>query len=59
MAGRDAAEIKPCYLQHDLWRCVLEKYKKLKVCFAHGGGSFLPTISRIEHGWDCRPTGCY
>lgn len=34
---------------------VFEKYKKLKVCFAHGGGSFLPTISRIEHGWECRP----
>lgn len=34
---------------------VFEKYPKLKVCFAHGGGSFLPTISRIEHGWDCRP----
>ena len=34
---------------------VFEKYKKLRVCFAHGGGSFLPTISRIEHGWDCRP----
>lgn len=34
---------------------VFEKYKTLKVCFAHGGGSFLPTISRIEHGWDCRP----
>lgn len=34
---------------------VFEKYKHLKVCFAHGGGSFLPTISRIEHGWDCRP----
>lgn len=34
---------------------VFEKYKNLRVCFAHGGGSFLPTISRIEHGWDCRP----
>jgi aminocarboxymuconate-semialdehyde decarboxylase len=34
---------------------IFEKYPKLKVCFAHGGGSFLPTISRIEHGWDCRP----
>lgn len=34
---------------------VFEKYPKLKVCFAHGGGSFLPTISRIEHGWECRP----
>ena len=38
-----------------IFRGVFEKYKKLKVCFAHGGGSFLPTISRIEHGWDCRP----
>ncbi len=34
---------------------VFEKYKKLRVCLADGGGSFLPTISRIEHGWDCRP----
>lgn len=34
---------------------VFEKYKNLKVCFAHGGGSFLPTISRIEHGWKSRP----
>lgn len=34
---------------------IFEKFKSLKVCFAHGGGSFLPTISRIEHGWDCRP----
>ena len=34
---------------------VFERYPNLKVCFAHGGGSFLPTISRIEHGWECRP----
>jgi aminocarboxymuconate-semialdehyde decarboxylase len=34
---------------------IFEKYPNLKVCFAHGGGSFLPTISRIEHGWECRP----
>lgn len=34
---------------------VFEKFPNLKVCFAHGGGSFLPTISRIEHGWECRP----
>lgn len=34
---------------------IFDRYKKLKVCFAHGGGSFLPTIGRIEHGWDCRP----
>ncbi len=34
---------------------VFEKFKKLKVCFAHGGGSLLPTLGRIEHGWECRP----
>jgi aminocarboxymuconate-semialdehyde decarboxylase len=34
---------------------VMEKYKNLKACLAHGGGSFLPTIGRIEHGWECRP----
>jgi len=34
---------------------IFEKYKNLKVCFAHGGGSFLPTLGRIIHGWECRP----
>ena len=34
---------------------IFEKFSKLKVCFAHGGGSFLPTIGRIVHGWECRP----
>ena len=34
---------------------VFERFKKLKVCFAHGGGSLLPTLGRIEHGWECRP----
>lgn len=34
---------------------VFEKFPSLKVCFAHGGGSFLPTVGRIEHGWECRP----
>lgn len=38
-----------------IFGAVFERHKQLKVCFAHGGGSFLPTISRIEHGWDCRP----
>lgn len=34
---------------------VFEKYRNLKVCFAHGGGSFPFTIGRIEHGFNCRP----
>lgn len=34
---------------------VFEKLPKLKVAFAHGGGSFPATIGRIEHGFNCRP----
>jgi len=34
---------------------IFEKFKKLKVCFAHGGGSFPMTIGRIEHGFNVRP----
>lgn len=34
---------------------VLEKLPKLRVCFSHAGGSFLPTLGRIEHGYNCRP----
>jgi aminocarboxymuconate-semialdehyde decarboxylase len=34
---------------------VFEKLKKLKVCFAHGGGSFPFTLGRIEHGFNVRP----
>lgn len=34
---------------------IFEKLPKLRVCFAHAGGSFLPTIGRIEHGYHCRP----
>jgi aminocarboxymuconate-semialdehyde decarboxylase len=34
---------------------VLERLPRLRVCFAHAGGSFLPTIGRIEHGYNCRP----
>lgn len=30
----------------------------LRVCFAHGGGSFPGTIGRIQHGWDVRPDLC-
>jgi aminocarboxymuconate-semialdehyde decarboxylase len=34
---------------------VFEKLKNLRVCFAHGGGSFPYTFGRIEHGFDVRP----
>src|SRR3546814_12233554 len=34
---------------------VLERLPKLKVCLAHGGGSFPYTIGRIEHGFNMRP----
>ena len=35
---------------------VFEKLPKLKVAFAHGGGSFPSTIGRIEHGFKVRPS---
>lgn len=34
---------------------IFEKLPELRVCFAHAGGSFIPTIGRIEHGFNCRP----
>ncbi|MCX8081390.1 MAG: amidohydrolase [Bacteroidia bacterium] len=34
---------------------IFDRFPKLRVCFAHGGGSFVPTLGRIEHGWECRP----
>lgn len=34
---------------------VFEKFPALRVAFAHGGGSFPATISRIEHGFNVRP----
>ena len=34
---------------------VFEKFPKLRVAFAHGGGSFPMTVGRIEHGFNCRP----
>src|SRR5213595_4070869 len=34
---------------------VLERFPKLRVAFAHGGGAFPFTIGRIEHAFDVRP----
>lgn len=37
---------------------VFERLPKLRVCFAHGGGSFPATLGRIEHGFEVRPDLC-
>jgi len=37
---------------------VLDRFPKLKFCFAHGGGAFPFTIGRIAHGHDVRPDLC-
>ena len=37
---------------------VLERCPNLRVCFAHGGGSFPYTLGRIEHGFEVRPDLC-
>jgi aminocarboxymuconate-semialdehyde decarboxylase len=34
---------------------VFERFPKLRVAFAHGGGAFPATIGRIEHGFNVRP----
>jgi aminocarboxymuconate-semialdehyde decarboxylase len=34
---------------------MFERLPDLRVCFAHAGGSFIPTIGRLEHGFHCRP----
>jgi aminocarboxymuconate-semialdehyde decarboxylase len=33
----------------------MEKLPNLKVMLSHSGGSFIPTIGRLEHGFNCRP----
>jgi aminocarboxymuconate-semialdehyde decarboxylase len=34
---------------------IFEKFPKLRIAFAHGGGSFPYTLGRIEHGFNVRP----
>jgi aminocarboxymuconate-semialdehyde decarboxylase len=34
---------------------VLERLPHLRLMLSHAGGSFLPTLGRIQHGFDCRP----
>lgn len=33
----------------------LERCPDLRICFAHGGGSFPATLGRIDHGFNVRP----
>jgi len=37
---------------------IFDKYPKLKVMFAHGGGAFPHTLGRVSHGWHCRQDLC-
>lgn len=37
---------------------VLERLPNLRVCFAHGGGTFAYTLGRIAHGFAVRPDLC-
>jgi aminocarboxymuconate-semialdehyde decarboxylase len=37
---------------------LLERLPKLRIAFAHGGGSFPGTVGRIEHGFRARPDLC-
>ncbi|MSR29229.1 MAG: amidohydrolase [Phycisphaerales bacterium] len=37
---------------------VLDRHPRLRICFAHGGGSFPYTLGRIEHGFAARPDLC-
>ncbi|KAJ5890982.1 uncharacterized protein N7473_007210 [Penicillium subrubescens] len=34
---------------------VLVRHPKLRFCFAHAGGAYLPLLGRIQHGYNCRP----
>ncbi len=34
---------------------IFEKFPRLRIAFAHGGGSFPFTLGRIEHGFQVRP----
>ncbi|AWE06180.1 2-amino-3-carboxymuconate-6-semialdehyde decarboxylase [Lysinibacillus sp. 2017] len=38
-----------------IWSGVMEKYPNLKVCFAHGGGSFAYILPRLDQGWEVWP----
>src|SRR5205823_730585 len=37
---------------------VLQRLPRLRIAFAHGGGSFPGTVGRIDHGFRARPDLC-
>ncbi len=37
---------------------LLDRLPRLRICFAHGGGSFPGTIGRLDHGYAARPDLC-
>ena len=37
---------------------VVERFPKLRMAFAHGGGAYAATLGRIEHGFNVRPDLC-
>ena len=41
-----------------IFGAVLERLPRLRICFAHGGGSFPGTLGRIEQGFLTRPDLC-
>jgi len=38
-----------------IWSGIMEKCPNLKVCFAHGGGSFAYILPRLDQGWEVWP----
>ena len=34
---------------------ILERYPEVRFNFSHASGSFLATLGRVEHGYNCRP----
>ncbi|SOC40193.1 amidohydrolase family protein [Ureibacillus acetophenoni] len=38
-----------------VWSGVMEKCPNLKICFAHGGGSFPYILPRLDQGWNVWP----
>jgi aminocarboxymuconate-semialdehyde decarboxylase len=36
---------------------VVERWPRLRWCFAHGGGAFTFTLARVDHGWDVTEEG--